>query len=448
VQRTSLLVIFLLVLATGFMSFAQENAQTRALDAEIARSQEILKQQQDAIAQLERELANISSEIQETVRERDRISQRLAELRQEREVLQRDIEVLEAQLLETQAEIVLRQENIAALEERIQGLLLNLHRQRAGRYARVLAQAETFHDLEVKNYYLSLLTQQDVALINQLADEVAALAEAQERQVRQKQDLEATEAQLADTERQLETTLAEHTQTISRLQATQEGRQALRRERLGEQQDLQATIARAAREREKLIRQLQAEAMELRRRAQEATLAREQERLRQQAVQAEQRAQALAEPPPAATVEQPTTGSSTQPTPTPVATAGGEFAHPFPNPRLLSGYSADQIYVVLQAERDGSAVQAVLDGVVQYAQFHSANSGYAVMISHNSGLSTIYQNLQQPSVRPGDRVTQGQVIGALGGGSLFRSDMLVFFVGIPRGSSISFVDPAPRLGFR
>lgn len=453
--RITLLLAVLVICCAGF---AQENEQTRALDAEIARAQEILRQQEAEAAQLERELANLSSEIRSRVQERDRVSQQLVALRQEREALQRDVQALETQLLETQEEIVWRTENIRSLEERIQGLLLNLHRQRAGRYARVLAQAETFHDFEVKNYYLSLLTQQDVALINELAQEVAAFAEAQDRQMRQKRELEAKEAQLAENERQLEGTRAQLSQTINQLESTQEGRQVLRQESLDEQRRLRNTIAQTERNLERVRQQLIAERDEAQRRAREATEARERQIYQQQVEQAEQRIQTLTELQTAPTPSAPTAPSSpttptTRDTPPPVATvlpvptSGAEFAHPFPNPKLFSGYSADQTYVVLQAERSGSAVQAVKAGVVELAQFHTANVGYMVIIRHDAELATIYQNLQQPVVRPGDRVSQGQVIGALGGGSLYSGDMLRFFVGIQRGNTRTLVNPAPRLGF-
>ena len=52
------------------------------------------------------------------------------------------------------------------LKVRIQALLVNLHRQRANRFGQVLARANSFHELQVRNYYLSLLAEQDVEVVN------------------------------------------------------------------------------------------------------------------------------------------------------------------------------------------------------------------------------------------------------------------------------------------
>jgi cell division transport system permease protein len=61
------------------------------------------------------------------------------------------------------------------------GCLINLHRSRTGRVAGVLARAESFHDLRVKQYYVGLLAQQDVAVVRDLDALLAIEAERRAR---------------------------------------------------------------------------------------------------------------------------------------------------------------------------------------------------------------------------------------------------------------------------
>ena len=83
------------------------------------------------------------------------------------------------------------------LEQRLQGLLVNLHKQRGGRYARLLSQSESIFDLRVKSYYLSRLTDQDVALMQEMERTVTELQTAQLTLSEQIAELNAQEAQIA-----------------------------------------------------------------------------------------------------------------------------------------------------------------------------------------------------------------------------------------------------------
>ena len=61
----------------------------------------------------------------------------------------------------------------------------------------------------------------------------------------------------------------------------------------------------------------------------------------------------------------------------------------------------------------GTAVRSVGDGVVESA---GRQNGYGnvVQLMHSSGKSTLYAHLSRIDVRPGQRVEQGQRIGAVG----------------------------------
>ena len=66
--------------------------------------------------------------------------------------------------------------------------------------------------------------------------------------------------------------------------------------------------------------------------------------------------------------------------------------------------------------RVGTAIVAAADGVVIRAAASGYNGGYGevIIISHSNGTQSIYAHLSQLNVSVGQKVTQGQVIGATG----------------------------------
>ncbi|MGH7000808.1 MAG: M23 family metallopeptidase [Stellaceae bacterium] len=62
----------------------------------------------------------------------------------------------------------------------------------------------------------------------------------------------------------------------------------------------------------------------------------------------------------------------------------------------------------------GTPIKAAAAGTVTLAKSGLYFTGGTVVIDHGYGLSTLYIHLQDIAVRPGDRVTQGQIIGGLG----------------------------------
>lgn len=61
----------------------------------------------------------------------------------------------------------------------------------------------------------------------------------------------------------------------------------------------------------------------------------------------------------------------------------------------------------------GSAVLAARGGVVSFSGWAGAY-GYAVYLEHETGWQTRYAHLSRIDVRPGDRLAQGAVLGAVG----------------------------------
>jgi len=62
----------------------------------------------------------------------------------------------------------------------------------------------------------------------------------------------------------------------------------------------------------------------------------------------------------------------------------------------------------------GTPIYATADGVVSTAGWNSGGYGNLVKVDHGRGIETRYGHLSAITVRPGDRITRGQVIGRMG----------------------------------
>jgi murein DD-endopeptidase MepM/ murein hydrolase activator NlpD len=62
----------------------------------------------------------------------------------------------------------------------------------------------------------------------------------------------------------------------------------------------------------------------------------------------------------------------------------------------------------------GTPVHAAAAGTVSLAEHDLYFTGGTVIVDHGYGLSTIYQHMSRLDVAAGDKVEQGQVIGAVG----------------------------------
>ena len=419
---------------------AQQSATTQQLEQEIQAFERLLQQRQLEQNSIDSALADTRSELEERLAERDRLAEDISALRRERRELQEDITAREADIEENRARMVELEADLQVLELRLQSLMVNLHKQRANRYAQALSQARSFFDLRVRNHYLSLLAEQDVELLTQLERTISALAEVQQTLTEQVAALDVRQSDLLANESQLSARRDALDQVVASLEASQEGQLAQRQSVLREQDQLEASIRDSRQTLQSEVARLRREAEEARRRA-EAAAAAERERLAAVAREQQQRANAL----------EATQAREFQvvTVPAPAPQPNTAFLIPFPNAQLISRYGEEGPYISLRAGQEGSAVRAALGGTVQAISRISANSGYLLAIYHSPELMTAYLNLQEPTLSVGDRVNQGQIVGYLGGGALTRADTLKFFVGVPQsGGSAAWIDPAPRLGLR
>ena len=446
----------LIVLIFGF-AYAQEsqpqNSETRQLEQDIQSYEQLLEERRAAQAEIDAALQETSAELDAQLAERDRLNAEIGALQEQRAELTERVTALNQDLEATRERIRNLQERLTTLETRLQALLVNLHKERGGRYARLLAESESIFDLRVKSFYLSRLTEQDVSLIQEMNRTVAELQDAQLTLSTQIEELNAQEAQLAENQTALQSVRENLAGVIAQLEETRQGQLAQQQTLLNEQADIEQTLLNAeaalqeelarlrraaelarrreaaAREREAAARERQAnrDAEEQQRQAAEEAV-REWQQFSQEAEDLEDQIRTLE---------------------TPTNLGDGEFTLPFANPGLVSGFSeggASQI--LLKAEQPGTAVRAVKGGTVWRVRRISANSGYLVAILNGPELITAYSNLQFPdNIAIGDQVEQGQIIGYLGGGTLTPPDTLQFRMGTPQGEGAVWYDPAPYLGF-
>ncbi len=441
-MRRGLLALLLALVLGG--ALAQDGETRERLESDIASYEALLSEREQQLRDIDAALQNVSAELEANIAERETVSAQLSLLRGERQGLLEQIAGLEGQLALTQADISATGARLAELRGRVQGLLQNLYRQRGGgRFAGVLRQAESFHDLQVKNHYLSLLSEQDVSLITEFNATLADLADLQNQYSAQLAELKAREETLAQNETALAETQRNLDAIIAELNTSREGQLANQGALIREQAEFERRLT-------DLNNNLQAELARLARIEEERRL--EEERRQREAAQAAaEAAAATAQAAVAARSERQAESSA------PVVVQqlsdlpplSSDYIYPVPSPRLVRRYGELLTGGIwLQTAQEGAAVHAVQPGIVLDVSPGLANQGYIVAISHADGLVTAYVNLQEgPPVRKYQQVEQNQVIGYLGGGDAIPPDVLEFYTGWSEGNSLTWVDPARLLGF-
>lgn len=397
------------------------------LEGDIREYQALLEQRAQELAAIQAALGDTAASLAARIAERDSVSSELVDRRREREVVEAQIADLNAQRVETEGRITVLEGRLAEMGSRVSELLVNLYKQRGSRLGTGLSRTDSFHDLRVRNYYLGLLAEQDATVIGELDSLLYALQMEQASLDEQLVNLRDAESRLLAVETELAATATRLARIVEELNATQQGQLAQRADTLTEQTRLEQSLG-------DLDVQLQAEIARLRQvEAEQRQVAAQyaQDRERQIAAQREadlarNRLEVLTEPL------------------VPLSTG---FIRPVDEARLLTRYGEGSSGVAIQAAVANASVRAVGPGIVVAVSYLGANLGYMVGIEHGGGLVTVYVNLRPPVVQAYDSVTQGQVLGYLGGGTLTPNDVLQFYARRGAGGSGPYVDPAPLLGW-
>ncbi len=409
----------IVVIVSVFVAFAQEQSDLANLQAAIEQRKNELLERQSEIKQIESELGDSKLELDAKIAARDMLSNELSELQAEIKILEAEITSLSNSIDNRDIEISVLESQFEKLRIQVSNLLRYLYRSNGTRFSQAFSQVNSLHDIQVKNYYLKLLSKRDLELIDKLEKQTNTLVETQQLQRQQLNQAKQKREDLANKQLQLVEKQKELESLITELESSQKGRLALRASKLKEQAKIEASIAQSQKDLAELKRQLE----EKKRQAARAQSEKDKRENAQAISKLESQIAARQK-------ELPELNSS--------------YIYPIENPSLQTKYGKGFYGLALAASRAGAPVFAAQAGVVQDVTNMGANDGYMVTILHADGITTAYLNLQNPvQVEIGNTVKQKQTIGYLGGGSLTKSNILKFFTyngGNP-------VNPAKILGF-
>lgn len=92
----------------------------------------------------------------------------------------------------------------------------------------------------------------------------------------------------------------------------------------------------------------------------------------------------------------------------------GRISGRYGSPRVLNGEKKSRHWGVDVAAKTGKKVRAPADGKVVFAEKDVPLSGSMIILDHGHGLSSAFLHLSRISVKVGDEVKQGTVIGRVG----------------------------------
>ena len=154
------------VLTSGL---AQDSDLLRQREQEVTSFEEQSAQRRAELARIEEELGATKAQLDEQIAARDALSTQLSTLQSERSALESNIDTAQTSLVTLSENLTVLERDVSGLKDRVSELLVSLYKQRGGRLARAIGQADSLHELRVRNYYLSRLTERDLALIEDLS---------------------------------------------------------------------------------------------------------------------------------------------------------------------------------------------------------------------------------------------------------------------------------------
>lgn len=422
-MRALFTTLALLVLSFGFAQTTQE-----VIEREIRQFETLQQERATELQAIEAELGSTAARLNAQIADRDQISTQLANRRNERAALLRNMTQTRAEMEATEARIAEHLAELDVMSERVENLILSLYYQRGSGYGATAAtNARSFQEFRVRNYYLSLLAEQDVDIITELDTLVASLEHEQTVLASQLQQLESQDRELAEVERQLAASESSLNAIIADLNSTREGQIAQQAALVQEQMRIERSLG-------DLEAQRQAEIARLRAQEAAARRAAELQQDRDQQLAAQREADLAA-----ARIDQLST---------PLTAGSGDYIRPVAGATLISRFGErNNSYLGIRADAGNAPVMAAENGRIAGVSYLGANFGYMVAVEHANDLVTIYVNLRQPIVEMFDLVERGQIIGYLGGGTLTQSDVLQLYARRGATGNTPFIDPAPLFGW-
>ena len=82
--------------------------------------------------------------------------------------------------------------------------------------------------------------------------------------------------------------------------------------------------------------------------------------------------------------------------------------------RVLNGIPKSPHYGLDFAAKEGTEIEAMLDGTVTLAEKDLYYTGGTIIFDHGHGISTLYMHLKDINVKNGQKIRQGDIIGTVG----------------------------------
>lgn len=364
-------------------------AQVEQVERQIRESRQRLEEIRNRRAELRREMDRLVARVHTLSAELENLSQQidisydvLREFELQIAATEQAVRATTAEMLQAQDLLVLRK---LILERRLR----EIHKRGPLADVQVLLAAESFGDLLNRYKYLHLIAVHDRLLVR----EVAELQNA-----------------LADRER----TLRRHLGEVQRL----------RSDKLGELSSLEAVQRQRERRLAGTQRQRRLTESELRKlERDEAELTSLVERLERERREAERRAAT----PGAGAITTRSLGSLDWP-------VEGEILYPFGRQSTSSGAVIRRNGIGIRAPA-GTPVRAVETGVVAFAEPYFGY-GPSVILSHGGGYYSLYLYLNTITVKKGQRVPKGEIVGTVGGQETPEGTHMEFQMREPGGQAV------------
>ncbi len=379
------------VLAGIFMLSVTTYAET------ISEMQDKIEQSKQQRSQNEQEIENIEGQQQEVLEEKEVLDQQITQIQQTIDEMEQVIEESDAQISVKNEELQQAQEHLDEANDQFKQRVKSMYMNGNISYLEILFGAESFSDLLTRVNMLKYIVDNDNKIIAEIADDKSTIEEAKNVIEEQKQQQEAAKnLQVEEKERMQE--------SVDRKQELMES--------------LENDKDKLQQEQEKL-------------KASEDAMMREMDR-----IEAEERAKEQA------------SQSSVSSDSTSVPRGTGVMAWPLAvSGRITStfGYRSDTAINnhtgVDIAATTGTAIYAADSGVVSLVSYDGDGYGNYVLISHGGGLFTLYGHCSATYVSPGQSVSKGEKIAAVGSTGYSTGPHLHFEV---RTGGVR-VDPLPYI---
>lgn len=381
-MKVSLAMLFLVLSAT----------ETNAQSGDLRESQQRLERIRQERLELQQELESLKSRVRDASREAANIARQRAASESAMRELDYQAEVINADVDRTSRELDLTHTRLRQRTDALHDRLRSIYKRGKLHTVRVLLSAESFGDVLHRYKYLHLIAMNDRMIVTEVRKLEA--------------DLEAQEAELRRSQSQLESLRLEKAEEIRQLDALY-GRSSRTLRQIREQE--RATSGRITQ------------------------LAKDEARLTNVIADLEKRRLANANTNRPANMSTRDLGALDWP-------VDGQLVFRFGPERRPNGVVLRYNGIGIAAAA-GTNVKAVEAGTVELAG-PLEGYGQSVVVGHGAGYYTLYLRLRAITVRSGQRVTAGQILGTVGGEGSPEGPHLEFQVRTPGSSgSPTPVDP-------